>query len=319
MPTTNLGSVEISIVIPTFNNFESLLGLISGLEEEFRNHKIEIVVVDDASGNQEEFQGAWSARFGNSRARKLYVLSKNIGQLKATWFGFSQTSGEIVVTMDDDGQHDPSEVRKLIRALVSNSSYDFAMAGFASKEAPVHRRILSELNRRITVRSLGVPPNTKFSSFMAIRRDFLNHCLSVEDPDSPRPRWMFESSLLFSNPTLQHLPRDVGISSYSARKLFRAASQTLIGLATSALSSLMLLGVAISLVALSWSAYTLVTYWTKGIDVDGYLSTNLISSLSLFLSSLMFSLISYLAKSNLPLTKQRLPMVKAHEEPRGSA
>ena len=319
MPAPRRSSIEISFVIPTFNNFGSLLELISVLEKEFENHRIEIVVVDDASGNQGTLKRAWSARFGTLSVCKLYLLSKNIGQLKATWFGLSKTSGEVVVTMDDDGQHDPAEVKKLIHALRSNPFCDFAMAGFASKEAPFHRGILSELNRRLTVRSLGVPANTSFSSFMAIRRDFLNHCLSVEDPDAPRPRWMFESSLLFSNPTLQHLPREVGISSYSASKLFRAASQTLIGLATSALSTLMLLGVAISLVALSWSAYTLITYWTKGIDIDGYLSTNLISSLSLFLSSVMFSLISYLAKSNLPLTKPRLPMVRAHEGPSGRA
>lgn len=319
MPLNSLDSIKISIVIPTFNNFRSLLGLMSRLENKLRNHRIEIVVVDDASSNQEDLGRDWSAQFGPSRVRKLYLLSRNIGQLKATWFGLSRTSGEIVVTMDDDGQHDPSQVQTLIDALASDPYCDFAMAGFPSKEAPLHRRVLSELSRQLTVRSLGVSTDTNFSSFMAMRRDFLNHCLSVEDPDAPRPRWMFESSLNFSNPTIQHLPREIGSSSYSARKLFRAASQTVIGLATSSLGALMFLGVAISLVALSWSTHTLITYWTKGIEVDGYLSTNLISSLSLFLSSIMFSLITYLAKSNLPLTKPRLPMVRAHEGPKGRA
>jgi polyisoprenyl-phosphate glycosyltransferase len=308
-------SVDVSIVIPTFNNAEALFELLTRIETQLKASSIEIIVVDDASKNQERLGLAWSAQFGASKHRKLYLLSKNIGQLKATWFGLSKTSGEIIVTMDDDGQHDPSQINVLIDGLVSNSLHDFSMAGFTSKQTPFLRRVLSELNRRLTVRNLGAPATTNFSSFMAIRRDFLNHCLSIEDPTAPRPRWMFESSLSFSNPSIEHLPRAQGKSSYSLQKLFKAASQTILGLATSALSSLMLLGLGFSIVALSWSAYTLVTYWTNGIQIEGYLSTNLIASLTLFLNALMFSLISYLAKSNLPLTKARLPMVRSHELP----
>jgi hypothetical protein len=221
--------------------------------------------------------------------------------------------------MDDDGQHDPADINGLIESLERNPESDFAMAGFASSRAPFLRRVLSEINRRLTVGSLGAPQNTKFSSFMAIRRNFLDHCLRVEDPDLPRPRWMFESSKCFTNPTVEQKPRRLGRSSYSAAKLFTAASQTLIGLAASSLGLLVFLGIGVSLVALSWTTFTLFTFWTSGIDVEGYLSTNLIASLTLFLNAVMFSLVSYLAKANLPLTKVRLPMVKVYKGTTGRA
>lgn len=319
MQLGNAVSLDLSIVIPSFNNPLGLLDLVSRLEAEFEDDNFEIVVVDDASINQGELEDAWVARFGKSQSRKLFSLSRNVGQLRATWIGLGKATGKVVVTMDDDGQHDPFEVRTLIKALESDSRCDFAMAGFSSNHASFLRRGFSELNRRLTVRSLDTPPTTKFSSFMAVTRGFLDHCLSVEDPDAPRPRWMFESSLHFCNPTIDHSPRSLGKSSYSARKLIAAASQTAIGLVTSAFSAFVILGIAISSVAFFWSVYTFFIYWTGGITVDGYLSTNVIASMTLFLNSFLFSMISYLAKSNLPLTRARLPMSRVHEKPLGRA
>ena len=108
--------MKIAIVIPVFNSSRSLTELTSrliqvfdGLEEEF-----ELIFVDDASQDN-SWEVLKQMKSDNAQySIKLVRLARNFGQHNATVCGFSYCTGDAVITMDDDLQHPPEEIPKLL-------------------------------------------------------------------------------------------------------------------------------------------------------------------------------------------------------------
>jgi len=109
-----VNSVSLSIVVPLYNEEESLEMLISSILEVGNsfNFEYEIILVDDGSTD-----GTWE---------KIVLIQKdlphvrgikfrlNYGQTSAMVAGFDHAQGEIIVTMDGDLQNDPSDIPKLL-------------------------------------------------------------------------------------------------------------------------------------------------------------------------------------------------------------
>ena len=112
-------SPEISVVIPVFNEVESLPPLAEELakvlDSAIGGRPYEIILVDDGSADG---SGAWIEERArqNPRVRGV-LLEKNVGQSAALAAGLRHARGDIIVTMDADGQNDPSNIPELLRAL----------------------------------------------------------------------------------------------------------------------------------------------------------------------------------------------------------
>ena len=112
-------SPEISVVIPVFNEVESLPPLAEELakvlDSAIGGRPYEIILVDDGSADG---SGAWIEERArqNPRVRGV-LLEKNVGQSAALAAGLRHARGDIIVTMDADGQNDPSNIPQLLVAL----------------------------------------------------------------------------------------------------------------------------------------------------------------------------------------------------------
>jgi undecaprenyl-phosphate 4-deoxy-4-formamido-L-arabinose transferase len=105
----------ISIVIPCFN---SNVELINNLRELilFKSKKyilVEIILIID--GPNDKLLSEITKKFVSLGIIQIIVLKKNYGQNIATRIGFELAQGEIVITIDDDGQHRLSEIFKLLK------------------------------------------------------------------------------------------------------------------------------------------------------------------------------------------------------------
>src|SRR6266540_3209211 len=107
----------ISVVLPVYNERENLLplldevaGVLSPLDKEY-----EIIAVDDGSkdGSVEILREAAAQR----KYLKAIFFRRNSGQSAAFDAGFRAARGDIVVTMDADGQNDPADIPRLIAEL----------------------------------------------------------------------------------------------------------------------------------------------------------------------------------------------------------
>lgn len=114
---------EFSVIIPVFNEEESLSELISSILESFKSfdRSYEIIFIDDGStDNSLELLKKYSRDHKN-----IHVISfrKNLGKSPALTVGFENANGNFVVTMDADLQDDPKNIEKLFKKLESGE-YD---------------------------------------------------------------------------------------------------------------------------------------------------------------------------------------------------
>src|SRR5262245_21435885 len=106
---------SVSVIVPAFNEGATIEALVSGLHRAGSWH--EILVVDDGSTDD---TGSRAARAGARVVRHPY----NKGNGAAVKTGVRQATGALVLILDADGQHDPSDAVRLVSAL---AEYDLVV------------------------------------------------------------------------------------------------------------------------------------------------------------------------------------------------
>lgn len=136
-----------SIVIPVYNGEPYLSNLCRRLADVLRpvTSQYEIILVNDGSTD-----GSWekllALREGDERI-KLVQLAKNAGQHNATLCGFKYCTGEYVITLDDDLQHPPEEIPKLISEI--QKGYSLVYGRYKKKKHGWFRNLGSVLTNKI--------------------------------------------------------------------------------------------------------------------------------------------------------------------------
>ncbi len=146
--------MDVSIVLPVFNERENLEPLLGEIELAMRatSRTWEVVIVDDGSTDDST---ALIRRLAREKPYLRAILfRRNSGQTAAFDAGFRAVRGRIVVTMDSDRQNDPADVPKMIEKLESGG-YDFVTGwrrhrkdGFLLRKVP--SRIANRLIRYLT-------------------------------------------------------------------------------------------------------------------------------------------------------------------------
>lgn len=103
--------ILVSIILPAYNEKKTIKQLLESLP----NHKsIEIIVIDDNSTDKSAIE---VKKVNNHRKIKLVKHKKNRGYGGAIITGIKHASGEVIVTMDSDGQHCPQDIIKLVKPI----------------------------------------------------------------------------------------------------------------------------------------------------------------------------------------------------------
>ncbi len=106
----------VSVVVPVYNGARSIAELVARLDALANDAAIhEIVLVDDASSDE-----SWAVigvlAAANPRVHGV-TLAQNAGQHAALLAGIATSSGDVIITMDDDLQHRPEDIPLLLAAL----------------------------------------------------------------------------------------------------------------------------------------------------------------------------------------------------------
>ena len=120
--------MDISIIVPSFNERESLPELCSWIDRVMSAHKFsyEVIVVDDGSTD-----GTWDEVKNISKSNpNIHGISfrRNYGKSAALYCGFEKAQGEVVFTMDADLQDSPDELPEMYRMIVEED-YDIVSGG----------------------------------------------------------------------------------------------------------------------------------------------------------------------------------------------
>ena len=302
----------LSIVIPVYNSESTLSELLHQIDAEIGDIVVsyEIIAVDDGSrdGSWERLE-ALQSEYPQLRPVRL---ARNFGQHNALLCGVREATGEVVVTMDDDLQHPPEEIEKLLAKL--NEGFDVVYGAPADEQQASWRRLPSLLPKYIQAKVLGVPNASDISSFRA----FWTHLrVAFQGYDGASP--IFDVLLSwggrrFGRVTVNHNARKEGRSNYNVWKLYQAAWLMITEFTLLPLRLVMLLGVLGSLAGLIVFGYTLVTYLILG-SLPGF--PFLASTIALFSSAQLLALGTlgeYLARVHLRLTGRPSYVKKASAE-----
>jgi dolichol-phosphate mannosyltransferase len=164
--------MDLSIVIPVYNEVEALVPLCEGLERVLAGLPLssEIVFADDGSADGSSAKLDELAR-NNSRIRVVH-LRRNYGQTAALMAAIQHSTGDIVISMDADGQNDPADIPHLLAKMAEG--YD-VVSGWRKKrdDRMLTRRIPSVMANFLISRLLGVPLHDYGCTLKAYRRDVI--------------------------------------------------------------------------------------------------------------------------------------------------
>ena len=144
-------------------------------------------------------------------------FTKNFGQHAALMAGYRKVTGDIVVSLDDDGQDPPQEVFKLIDAL--NEKTDLVYAKYIQKKRSLFRIFGSKVNDWMVQWLLNKPKELYLASYYAAKRFIIDEMVKCENPFPYIDGLALRSTSEYINVDIVHKERAAGNSGYSIAKL----------------------------------------------------------------------------------------------------
>ncbi len=147
--------LDISVVVPLFDEEESLPELAAWIDRVMRTHgfSYELIFVDDGSDD-----GSWSVIERLKRqfpAIRAVGFARNYGKSAALYCGFAAAQGEVVITMDADLQDSPDEIPELRRMIVEEG-YDLVSGWKKHRRDPIGKRWPSKFFNWTARRASGI-------------------------------------------------------------------------------------------------------------------------------------------------------------------
>ena len=212
--------MKISVVIPCYHSRRTLGGVTADLERMMATRPeldYEIILVND-NPPDETWDLIQRLREENPRIHGI-CFSRNFGQHSALMAGYRQVTGDIVVSMDDDGQNPPSEIFRLIDAVDSRT--DIVYADYPRKQHSRFRNLGSRLSNRMFSWMLGKPRELYLASYWAAKRFVIDEMIRCESPFPYVDGLALQSTTRIVNVPVDHLPRAEGESGYTMFSLLR--------------------------------------------------------------------------------------------------
>lgn len=160
-------SAMISVVIPFFNEKESLPHLYERLKSTFPDQDVEFIFVDDGSTDG-GFELVEKFAKEDKRVKGL-SFRRNFGKSAALSAGFKKAKGDILVTLDADLQDHPEEVPKLLKKL--EEGYDLVVGWKYPRRDPLSKRLPSKVINAITSFLTDLKLHDMNSGLKVMRRD----------------------------------------------------------------------------------------------------------------------------------------------------
>lgn len=211
--------MKVSIVVPFHNEEENLPALYQRLTRvmEVMDEEYELVLVDDGSVDRTPILlkeiCALDPRVTGLRLRR------NFGQTAALAAGFDRASGEIVIAMDGDLQHQPEDIPRFLEKLAEG--YDVVSGWRRKRQDGFLRTFPSRIANRLMARASGVEIHDFGTTFKAYRREVLERIPIYGQMHRFIPAMASIEGALIAEIPIEDQPRAAGKSHYGLSRTFR--------------------------------------------------------------------------------------------------
>ncbi len=164
----------LSIIIPVFNEEDNLSPLYTEIIDVLGSLDIsyEIIFIDDGS-NDNSFRVV-SGIHNSDKCVKVIQFRRNFGQTAAFAAGFDVAEGDLILTMDADGQNDPHDIPKLLQTMQSGD-FDFVTGWRVNRKESFLRRLFSRAANFMISRSTQLVVHDRGCSLKLFKREVVKN------------------------------------------------------------------------------------------------------------------------------------------------
>lgn len=211
--------MTISFIIPCYCSEKTIGAVVERITkcmQDLAEYQYEIILVNDCSKD-----GTWSV-IRELAQKKKYVrsinLAKNVGQHAAILAGMNHVKGDLVVTLDDDGQTPVENLPQMLKKMTEG--YDVVSAKYIVRHQPsAFRRLGSMINRKMSFWLIERPEGVSVSVFLLIKRFVVDEIIKYKEPYPYMTGLILRVTHNVANVEMEQAAREVGQSGYTLKKL----------------------------------------------------------------------------------------------------
>lgn len=216
-----MSRVGLTVVVPVLNEREALAGLIDEIDAACtsRDGGFEVLIVDDGSTDR-----SFELIEDLARERpwlRCVALRRNFGKAAAIATGFAEAQGEMIVTIDGDGQDDPADIPRLLAPL--EDGVDLVSGWKRDRRDPWTRRWASWLFNAVTSRVSGIPMHDMNCGLKAYRGECARSLEVYGDMHRFIPVIAAQQGWRAAEVPVNHRPRRHGRSRFGLERYLRGA------------------------------------------------------------------------------------------------
>jgi undecaprenyl-phosphate 4-deoxy-4-formamido-L-arabinose transferase len=258
---------SLTVLVPVYNSEGSLRPLVERLEPVLARlaSEFELVFVNDSSRD-----GSWQVIQELARGRpwiRGFSMMRNYGQHNALLCGIRAARGELIVTMDDDLQHPPEEIEKLLAALADEVDVVY---GTPHKERHgLLRDLASQITKLALEKSMGAETASQISAFRVFRSSLRAAFANYQSQFVSVDVLLTWGTTRFRAIPVRHDPRTIGVSNYTLRKLLTHAMNMMTGFSTLPLQLASWIGFVFTALGIGLVLFLVIRYLIDGSEGAG--------------------------------------------------
>ncbi len=271
--------IRLSIVSPVYRSESLVAALVNRISASVEplTEAYEIVLVEDCGPD-----ASWEKIVEQCKKNPKVVgikLSRNFGQQYAIQAGLDAARGEWIVVMDCDLQDKPEEIPKLYHKGLEG--FDIVLASRKNRKDNFFKKFASQAFYAVLTYLTDVKQDPTVAHFMLLNRKVVRALQRIADYHRSYPMLVKWVGFQVAKVEIEHAEREDGkSSSYSFKKRFNLAVNTILSFSDKPLRLIVNLGLFISLIAVLIAVSQLFLYLKGGITVQGW--TSLFIALSFF-------------------------------------
>jgi glycosyltransferase involved in cell wall biosynthesis len=213
--------MDLSVVIPVFNEEESIRELSDWIEKVCNQADLtfEIIFIDDGSSDS-----SWSG-IKELADRKKYIkgvrFRRNYGKAAALHTGFTESTGDVIITMDSDLQDSPDEIPELVM-MIKEEGYDMVSGWKKKRYDPFIKRFTSRIYNGTARLSSGIKLHDFNCGLKAYRNEVIKSIEVFGEMHRYIPMLAKEAGFrIIGEKIVEHRPRKYGITKYGIDRFIK--------------------------------------------------------------------------------------------------
>jgi len=303
---------KVSFVIPCYKSENTIIEVVRDIKSviETRPNELdyEIILVNDNS--PDNVWGVIGELSGKDNKIKGYKLSKNFGQYAALMAGYKKASGDIIISLDDDGQTPAAGAIALIDKI--NEGYDVVFGRYIKRRDNSFRRFGTYINKKMSESLIGKPKHIDVTSYYAMTRYVAESMIQYDNPYPYIAGLIFRTTHNCANVDIQHEYRTEGKSGYTLSKLLSLWLNGFTSFSVKPLRVATVLGLICSAIGFLVIVYTLIERFFINPDIPAGYSA--LASMILFIGGITLIMLGvigeYIGRMYISLNKSPQYVIK---------